>query len=216
MEKIENSGRERILERIRSALSKPAPLRTGKTELVAPVINDPLPRFQTECEINKTECVVASDAAASAAALANVLSSVPLGEIFVQESPLLRRLETSLGHRHCVRWSGDGPPNEAVQATVTLAELLVAATGSVLVSAACGGRAASIIAPVHIVVATMDQLTPMLDTAFALICERGIANRNSALSLITGPSRTGDIEKILVMGAHGPRRLVVVLVANSQ
>ena len=38
---------------------------------------------------------MASDAAASAAALANVLSSVPLGEIFVQESPLLRRLETS-------------------------------------------------------------------------------------------------------------------------
>jgi L-lactate dehydrogenase complex protein LldG len=216
LEKSEHSGRERILERIRSALSKPAPLRTGKTEVVAPVINDPLLRFQAECATNKTECIVASDAVASAAALANVLSSVPPGDIFVQESPLLRRLETALGHRHGIRWSGDGPPDEAVQATVTLAELLVAATGSVLVSAACGGRRASIIAPVHIVVATMNQLAPMLDTAFALIRERGIANRNSALSLITGPSRTGDIEKILVMGAHGPRRLVVVLAANFQ
>jgi L-lactate dehydrogenase complex protein LldG len=45
----------------------------------------------------------------------------------------------------------------------------------------------------------------------ARIYERGIAAKNSYACLITGSSRTADIEKILIMGAHGPRRLIVVL-----
>jgi len=45
---------------------------------------------------------------------------------------------------------------------------------------------------------------------------RGTTKRNSMVSLITGPSRTGDIEKILVMGAHGPQRLFVVLAMHGE
>ena len=80
-----------------------------------------------------------------------------------------------------------------------------------MVSAACGGRGASVVAPVHIVLATIGQLVPTLNEAFARIRERETAAQNSYLCLITGSSRTADIEKILVMGAHGPRRLVVIL-----
>ena len=65
--------------------------------------------------------------------------------------------------------------------------------------------------PVHIVLASIDQLVPDLDAAFARIAERGTAAKNAYLCLITGSSRTADIEKILVMGAHGPKRLVVIL-----
>ena len=87
----------------------------------------------------------------------------------------------------------------------------MAQTGSVLVSAACGGRGASVVAPVHIVVATINQLLPDIDAALARAQERGTVVQNSFLCLIPGSSRTADIEKILVMGAHGPRRLIVVL-----
>jgi L-lactate dehydrogenase complex protein LldG len=94
---------------------------------------------------------------------------------------------------------------------MTLAECLVAQTGSIFVSSQCGGRGASVVAPVHIVVASVGQLVPDLEVAFARLREHGTATQNSFVCLITGSSRTSDIEKILVLGAHGPRRLVTVL-----
>lgn len=126
--------------------------------------------------------------------------------------------------RHDIRWSSgtaDGVgsksgPSESSQATITMAEALVAQTGSVLVSAECGGRGAAIVAPVHIVVAEAAQLVPDLEAAFAQVKERGTALRNSYLCFITGSSRTADIEKILVMGAHGPRRLVVTVALAAE
>ena len=59
--------------------------------------------------------------------------------------------------------------------------------------------------------AKLDQLVPDLESAFTRVRERNIQFQNSFVGLITGSSRTADIEKILVQGAHGPRRLVVVL-----
>ncbi len=135
----------------------------------------------------------------------------PAGEIFAQDAPELRALATAFQDGRPLRWSSEGPPNEASQATITLCEALVAQTGSVLVSSANGGRQATVIAPVHIVFARLNQLVPDLEAVFARIYERGIASKNSYVCLITGSSRTADIEKILIMGAHGPRRLIVVL-----
>src|SRR5208337_3053447 len=57
-----------------------------------------------------------------------------------------------------IRWSSEGAPSEASQATITLAEALIAQTGSILVTASCGGRGASVIAPCHIVYANTAQL----------------------------------------------------------
>ncbi len=96
-------------------------------------------------------------------------------------------------------------------AGVTLAEALVARTGSILVSAACGGRAASVLPPLHVVYARATQIVTETEEALALIQAGGAAPTTSLFSLITGPSRTSDIEKMLVLGAHGPRRLVVLL-----
>jgi len=59
--------------------------------------------------------------------------------------------------------------------------------------------------------AKLNQLVPDLEAVFARVYQNGIASKNSYVCLITGSSRTADIEKILIMGAHGPRRLIVVL-----
>jgi len=160
--------------------------------------------------------LVTADIAASTAAVSEILESIPLGEIFLQDAPLLRRAAAGWTTGRDIRWSSEGRPNEATKATITLAESLVAATGSVFVSAGCGGRGASIVAPVHIVVATVTQLAADLATAFEWLRARGTTTRNSMVSLITGPSRTGDIEKIIVLGAHGPQRLVVVLALHDE
>jgi L-lactate dehydrogenase complex protein LldG len=99
-------------------------------------------------------------------------------------------------------------------AAITACDVLIAQTGSVLVtSRSAGGRALSVIAEHHVVIASVEQLVPDLPSAYALLRERHAAGGGwpSMISLITGPSRTGDIERILVLGAHGPKRLTVVM-----
>ena len=61
------------------------------------------------------------------------------------------------------------------------------------------------------VVARRDQLLRDLPAAFRLIKQKYGANYPSMISFITGPSRTGDIERILVLGAHGPKKLTIFL-----
>jgi L-lactate dehydrogenase complex protein LldG len=213
----ENPGRARILERLRTALREQSARPAGAEgrRIFAPV-KDVLDRFQKECVGNITECVVTEDSRASARAIRELLGALPEGEIFVQDSTALRRMAQEWETARDIQWSSEGGPKESAQATITTAEALVALTGSVLVSAACGGRGASVVAPVHIVVASADQIVPDLDAAFALMRERNTAFQNSYVCLITGSSRTADIEKILVMGAHGPIRLIVVLAMNRE
>ena len=212
MPQTENASREKILARIRTALREPAPRHepAGASAIFAPVTGL-LDRFQKECAINLTEYVAVPNLRASGAAIKEILAALPPGEIFVQDSPDLRELASEWQDGRTIRWSSEGGPRESSQVTISACEALVAQTGSVLVSAACGGRGASVVAPVHIVVATLAQLLPDIDAALARVQERGIVAQNSFLCLITGSSRTADIEKILVMGAHGPRRLIVVL-----
>ncbi len=213
MSAVDNPGRERILERIRAGLRVAAPDRREEPRPgpIFPPVSDSLARFQAECAANTTECILTRGPAGGAAALEQVLAALPAGEVFVQESPRLRdMLRAAAGGRE-VRWSSQGAPREASQATVTLAHTLVASTGSILVSSACGGRGATIVAPCHIVLAGVEQIAPDLESALALAYREPWGRRASFIGVITGCSRTADIEKLLVVGAHGPRRLVVIL-----
>ena len=93
---------------------------------------------------------------------------------------------------------------------VTGCDCVVAQTGSIGVSTlSAGGRALSVLPPVHLVIARREQLLPDLAAALVLLRQRYADRWPSAMSFITGPSRTADIEKILVMGAHGPKRLAL-------
>lgn len=215
MPQTENPSRERILARIRTALKTPAKIHDSPGHLHAgpapifPPIGDPLERFAAECVINKTELILVPNSSAAADAASALLDGLQVGEVFVQDAPELRNASARFSGARKVRWSSEGGPAESTLVTITLAELLVAQTGSVLISSSCGGRGSSVAAPVHIVVATSAQLLPDLETAMARAT--GAAERNSYVCLITGSSRTADIEKILVMGAHGPKRLIVIL-----
>ncbi len=103
------------------------------------------------------------------------------------------------------------PDLERCDAGISECDALIAQTGSVLITArSAGGRALSVLPPHHVVLARREQLLPDLPAAFALLREKYGANYPSFMSLITGPSRTGDIERILVLGAHGPKKLTVI------
>jgi L-lactate dehydrogenase complex protein LldG len=94
----------------------------------------------------------------------------------------------------------------------TLCEALIARNGSILLSNAnMAGRRLSIYPPVHIVLAYTSQLVLDLKDGFKLIKNKYADNLPSMISNVTGPSRTADIEKTLVLGAHGPKELFVFL-----
>ncbi len=94
----------------------------------------------------------------------------------------------------------------------TLCEALIARNGSILLSnAGMAGRRLSIYPPVHIVLAYTSQLVVDLKDGFKLIKNKYGNNLPSMITNVTGPSRTADIEKTLVLGAHGPKELFVFL-----
>lgn len=112
-------------------------------------------------------------------------------------------------------WTDGGYPVDALEACdagITECDALIAQTGTIIVtSTSAGGRALSVLPPHHIVVALQTQLVGDLTDGFALLRRKYGDRFPSMMSLITGPSRTGDIERILVLGAHGPKELTVIL-----
>jgi len=103
-----------------------------------------------------------------------------------------------------------------VHAGITTCEYLIARLGSVMVSSAqTTSRRIVVYPPVHIVIAYTSQLVPDLKQALSGLKEKYTENFPSQISLITGPSRTADIEKTLVMGMHGPKELYVFLIDDS-
>ena len=99
---------------------------------------------------------------------------------------------------------------------VTLCEALIARTGTILLSSKQqSGRSLSIYPPIHICVAFTHQLVYDMKEALQNISQKYEGNTPSMITLATGPSRTADIEKTLVLGAHGPKEVYVFLIDSN-
>lgn len=104
---------------------------------------------------------------------------------------------------------------QAAEVGITTCEALIARNGSIMVSNAnAAGRRLSIYPPIHIVFAKASQLVMDIRHAMNLIQDKYGKDLPSMLSTITGPSRTADIEKMLVLGAHGPKELYVFFIED--
>jgi L-lactate dehydrogenase complex protein LldG len=99
-------------------------------------------------------------------------------------------------------------------AGLVAADLLLADTGTCMVACRTPHeRLMCYLPPVSIVVANVDRLFEHLPAAWEEIARRAAdPGLRGEFVFITGPSRTSDIEKILILGVHGPKRLVVLLV----
>jgi L-lactate dehydrogenase complex protein LldG len=94
---------------------------------------------------------------------------------------------------------------------ITCADYALADTGTlVMISSMEEARMISLLPPAHIAVVPRDRILGGLDELFTRI--RKPADLTSSMVLITGPSRTGDIEQILVRGVHGPGEIHVVVI----
>jgi L-lactate dehydrogenase complex protein LldG len=94
----------------------------------------------------------------------------------------------------------------------TRCEALLARTGTVLVSSRLsGGRTSTVASQVHAVIAFTDELVPDIKEGFQLLKTKYKGQLPSMFSLLSGPSRTADIEKTLVTPAHGPKAIYVFL-----
>ncbi len=110
---------------------------------------------------------------------------------------------------------GKGERNDPVGVTGVFA--CVAETGTlVLASGADSPTSLAFVPPVHIAVAPVARLVGTYEEAWAKLRERATNEQGPfmprAVNWITGPSRTADIEQTLLLGAHGPQRLLIVLV----
>ncbi|NPA33591.1 MAG: hypothetical protein GXO48_01505 [Chlorobi bacterium] len=91
---------------------------------------------------------------------------------------------------------------------ISLCRALIARTGSIILDSSLS-RQAGLITPQHFVIATKKQIYPDLHNYFEAVSQE--ETLPSSISIISGPSRTADIEKKLVKGAHGPASVTVLL-----
>jgi L-lactate dehydrogenase complex protein LldG len=97
--------------------------------------------------------------------------------------------------------------------SITSCEALVARTGSIVLSSnQTNGRTTSVYAPVHICIAFTNQLVYDIKDALQMMKNKYGENLPSLITFATGPSRTADIEKTLVVGVHGPKEVYLFLV----
>ncbi len=217
-----NTNRERILQRLRGATHSRTSMDAPSFSDAALFANHPtqedlVERFGAKLLSLKGEFFRVRDIREAAARVQELLASVAatpakvclrqrhdLIDAVTAQEPWLQTHTTPLPH---------DLPNEVFaqyEAGLTAADFLIARTGSVMLdSASAGGRRLSVLPPLHLVIATASQVVASLDEAFARTKKIATA---SYMTIITGPSRTSDIEKILVLGAHGPKRLAVIVV----
>ncbi len=96
---------------------------------------------------------------------------------------------------------------------ITSVDLAIAETGTLLMRACSGHeRVASLLPPMHVAIVERSQIVPDLFDAMNFLHEQGLPNLPSNITLITGPSKTGDIELQLTTGVHGPGKWRVIII----
>ncbi len=224
-----SDARSDIFARIREALKVKAPRPHLKAETSSPktsVAAKPwLPDGGESVEASlqilseqlaklKAVLIRVPDHVSAARALADLVAQKSWKKVAYHGHPIIQPLVASLP---CEAWEADKSFDkqrlEGCDAGLTTCESIVAQLGSILVSSqSSGGRALSVLPHAHVVIAEVSQVVPDLGTSLALAKARHGDTMPSMLSYITGPSRTGDIERILVLGAHGPKELFLILV----
>ena len=205
-------SRDHILHRIRTALGRGA----GQAVAEPPVARIRVPQVAMDARIaSLIERVraLAGEALESADPRAFVASAIEGKTAVASNSAYLAEL--GIGNLPGVR-SGitDREKLRALCATadigITSADYALADTGSlVMLASPQEARMISLLPPAHIAVVPRDRILTGLDELFSLLPRP--ADATSSMVLITGPSRTADIEQILVRGVHGPGNFTVVI-----
>jgi len=208
--------RDQILADIRTALGrstgqKPAPL-------AAPLLRGPrsdrnqyIQTFVERFEKLAGKAFVVPDTAAVVHQLSSVLGGkrvVASNAPFLEACGITRlpQVESGFTDRDSLREAC-----AAADVGITSADYALAETGTlVMLSSGQEARLVSLLPPVHVAVVPRSRIVANLDELLSLLPKP--AEQTSSMVLITGPSRTADIEQILVRGVHGPGEIYAVIV----
>ena len=221
-----STARDNVLGRVRKALGKrerdAAGLATAEA-IIAGHVQGPRPRlagdrverFMQRARDMESTVERIADRAAIPTAVARYLDGLQL-------PPTLSAQKSHAGvcwpEFAALDWAGAGLAIEARPTTgadrlgITGAFCAIAETGTmVILTGADAPTATALLPDTHVAVVSAERIVDGMEDAFALIRrERGALPR--AVNLISGPSRTGDIEQTIVLGAHGPFRVHILVV----
>jgi L-lactate dehydrogenase complex protein LldG len=230
---MSETAREEMLARIKRALKRDAQassLRSEGNSAQQPDERDEqelAKRFELELTLIGGRFHVARTADAVCDYIENLISIKQTETIIGWNAPVIS--ETGLSERlesAGVEFISNGEHrseaefiNKAINAGIgiTAVDYALADTGTlVLITGAGRARSVSLLPPVHVailkpqqIIAGLDELIPRLNTS----ADRDLA---SAITFITGPSRTADIELTLVIGVHGPQELHIILLSSTE
>jgi L-lactate dehydrogenase complex protein LldG len=212
---IPANSREEILTRIRKAQRRQPVNLSPEPDWLSNSYKEPtLPLYQCfvhELEAVNGQCALVYSEEEAISKVANLMEEEQISSLFCRDAAIQNLLQA-----HNVAFRSDPSDFNEMQAGVTWCESLIARTGSVMVSSAHeSGRQMNVFPPIHIVLAKESQLVPYLEDAYINMQAKYDLHLPSMISLITGPSRTADIEKTLVLGVHGPKKLWVILVKDK-
>jgi L-lactate dehydrogenase complex protein LldG len=203
-----SSARSNILKKIKMALEQPTPLpfsdSQGNESLFQPLQEDLMVEFAEQFTILQGKFDYCLSEGESAMHLQKLCLQQQWTKIYCEDAKLRSIFPE-------VQWHND---IKTCEVAITSCELLIARTGSIVLSSSLNQRIPSVYAPVHICVAYAAQLVYDIKDAIDFLEQKYHQRFPSLITLATGPSRTADIEKTLVVGVHGPKEVYCFLVES--
>ncbi len=206
-------SKENILKKIRKALSHSTPLpfpqSEGNQQIFQPLEQEIEVEFAEQFTKLQGKFIFCINQQELAFQLSSLIKKQDWQKIFCVEDKLIEPVASQFSDRLVKTDLADS------DVSITGCEYLVARTGSIVLSSAqTNGRTTSVYAPIHICIAFTNQLVYDIKDALKAAKEKYGANLPSMLTFATGPSRTADIEKTLVVGVHGPKEVYLFLVES--
>jgi L-lactate dehydrogenase complex protein LldG len=203
-------SKENILKKIRKALSQSTPIPFSQADGNSTFFPKPAQDLELEFAEQFTalqgKFIFCLNQAELAFQLSSLVRKQGWKKIYCREKDLLKSVDGQLDEFFTDDLA-------ACDVSITSCESLVARTGSIVMSTAqASGRTTSVYAPVHICIAYADQLVYDIKDALQNVKTKYGSNLPSLITFATGPSRTADIEKTLVVGVHGPGEVFCFLV----
>jgi L-lactate dehydrogenase complex protein LldG len=205
--------KENILKKIRKALSHSTPLPFPKSEgnesVYTPLQQEMAVEFAEQFSNLQGRFIYCINQQEFAFQLTSLIKKQDWAKVYCVEETLLGSAAAQFEER-LIKTDLAG-----CDVSITGCEYLVARTGSIVMSAAQpSGRNVSVYAPIHICIAYTGQLVYDVKDALQLVKEKYGDRLPSLITFATGPSRTADIEKTLVVGVHGPKEVYLFLVES--
>lgn len=206
-------SKENILKKIRKALSHSTPLPFPQSEggqsVFQPLQQEPEVEFAEQFTKLLGKFIYCINQQEFAFQLSSLVKKQNWEKVFCVEDKLVAPVAAQLEERLVKT----GLANCDV--SITGCESLVARTGTIVMSSAqTNGRSTSVYAPIHICIAFTNQLVYDIKDALQAAKDKYGSHLPSLITFATGPSRTADIEKTLVVGVHGPKEVYLFLIES--